>query len=1064
MSRPRSIAGNDGSRIKVILGPTGDDFVLTLDEDNGETEWQSYDWDGDSYFSKSLCIQINNIRNKSRHVVQMALGLQDEWYVFGEKRNGNGGHGWWGGVDTDCTEMLRSGTANDFQVALGCNFSWVNIKGDNGYQTFGVPNSLSNRMSRINKKNGLIKRVRLLPSTDAYALSPNYWISDSDGQEWSESLDEHFGNQLQSGGRDEVSDVVQAGDMSWIVIRPNRFVASTGVSARLTSRLEQFYRDQKARREQTNLRIKNYDARIVREQQEREEEAAEAQAELQRVAERLAASERAEQERFAEVRRRAEDRRRAEEERKQKRKEMEETALTLRRTNEVQEAIHNKRLRVGTTVNAVGDTSGVGLSVASACVITRIRKDGVDIRLQHGGGTTFFIQDPRQLVVMNEKGDYDMDRSTTLSMLCLAHDKYEASLCFLECECHNGVCRCRVVAAAKISIDPSPRAIRPLLENRTDGRIVSRFDEYTCAEKIDFVRLKRVLSELRMDHNVREECIKDLDKEISISRDGARNLELLDWLKALQRCQVIQAIAETLEEFLRETPPDKMGCVVHEVRYEHRDSASRGRLFAIGAKVKVLGEKHVRTATLQGMPSDLRSPLVGAFSHDIDCENSEVRLVCSLASQLGLEQLVPTLIDYRDRRHYWLVRICTLHDVVRDEAKRLPNIILSGGMYDTWLRKVGQRAAQKREVKDFARRLWSEIRALRDQLLAHPRFSWTDIERKNLLAQGRQPGLIDNLLMPRIVASCENEVLGIIHRCLFDLGWHIRAKVFDGLIIEPSEVNSSISEALKASEDACLVQGWSIKLIEKILHGTHDDILPALDVSRKAMQALNKRPSPRPYLLTKLDSNICSEVSSSSLRMVDPFQNARKPIPPSPKCGYSDGQYCAFYPNLCSTSLVTIAGQTIYATNDVGVGGSPQPYSMIDASFAATLAELQEGNRLTRLVDPSPLIVCTCKGDIMNVAGMLPPSKPISIIMAPNSDAPNSNRVKVTLKNVLVVHNLPVPIHLGMKSSQDFTDVWNNLSFSMSSTSTRPAKDLFPVQFHNHKYWSSTSVFVYLGK
>lgn len=73
---------------------------------------------------------------------------------------------------------------------------------------------------------------------------------------------------------------------------------------------------------------------------------------------------------------------------------------------------------------------------------------------------------------------------------------------------------------------------------------------------------------------------------------------------------------------------------------------------------------------------------------------------------------------------------------------------------------------------------------------------------------------------------------------------------------------------------------------------------------------------------------------------------------------------------------MTIAGQQVYATNYIMTSCSPkQPYSMIDASFAATLIELREGNRRTRIVDPLPLIVCTCNGDNMNVAGMLPPSK-----------------------------------------------------------------------------------------
>jgi len=240
----------------------------------------------------------------------------------------------------------------------------------------------------------------------------------------------------------------------------------------------------------------------------------------------------------------------------------------------------------------------------------------------------------------------------------------------------------------------------------------------------------------------------------------------------------------------------------------------------------------------------------------------------------------------------------------------------------------------------------------------------------------------------------------------------------------------------------------------------HDKILPALDVLRKAMQALGRRPSPRTQPLTELDGNICGDVSSS-LCLIDPFQNARNLAPLAPKSRFSDGQYCTFYPNLCFTSTVQISGQTIYATNDIGTAVS-QPYSMIYASFAATLTELQDKKRLTRLVDPSPLVVCTCKGDTMNVPGMFPPSKSIDIIMAPDSEKPNSNRVEITLKHVLVVNNLPVPIHLGMQKSPDFVDAWENLTFSMTSASISPAKNLFPVQFHNHKYWSSVDIFIAL--
>ena len=81
--------------------------------------------------------------------------------------------------------------------------------------------------------------------------------------------------------------------------------------------------------------------------------------------------------------------------------------------------------------------------------------------------------------------------------------------------------------------------------------------------------------------------------------------------------------------------------------------------------------------------------------------------------------------------------------------------------------------------------LQAEIGALRDQLLQHPKFKLTEVEREKLVKEERPPGSIDRLLMPRIVQCCENEVLGMIHRTYCQNYWLVRSKVFDGLIVEP---------------------------------------------------------------------------------------------------------------------------------------------------------------------------------------------------------------------------------------------------------------------------------------
>ena len=293
-------------------------------------------------------------------------------------------------------------------------------------------------------------------------------------------------------------------------------------------------------------------------------------------------------------------------------------------------------------------------------------------------------------------------------------------------------------------------------------------------------------------------------------------------------------------QLTQELVEDAHGYVIHEVMYEHKDPSYRGRLFAKGEAVHASDDKYPRTATLQSMHKDLRNVVVGSFAHDVDCENSEYRLICSLATQLRLEHLVPTLISYRDQRKSWLDMICQKHDVTTDEAKRLPNIILSSGVYNTWLRIVNrtQRASHD-PVRKFANNLAFEIRAFRHELLKHPRFSWTAIDREQLRSKGKADSTIDALLLPRIIQACENEVLNIIHRSLHQSGWYTRAKVFDGLIVDRAAgfpQTEDLRPALADAMAACWQRGWSVVLLEKPLFGMQDQPLATITAAREAMR------------------------------------------------------------------------------------------------------------------------------------------------------------------------------------------------------------------------------------
>jgi hypothetical protein len=155
-------------------------------------------------------------------------------------------------------------------------------------------------------------------------------------------------------------------------------------------------------------------------------------------------------------------------------------------------------------------------------------------------------------------------------------------------------------------------------------------------------------------------------------------------LRLLHKCQEFESVAVELLSQVQFHPVDESGCVSYVVHYQHRDCSHRGRLFAVGNSVKSMCGKFPRTTTLQGMHSDLRAPLVGAFAHDIDCVNSEIRLLCSLAEQLKVQHLIKTMFLYRDDRQHYIDLIRNLHGVSELQAKRLPTIILSGGTYGTW--------------------------------------------------------------------------------------------------------------------------------------------------------------------------------------------------------------------------------------------------------------------------------------------------------------------------------------------------------------------------------------------
>ena len=516
----------------------------------------------------------------------------------------------------------------------------------------------------------------------------------------------------------------------------------------------------------------------------------------------------AEQRAAAEQQRLAAEKRAREEAEVERQQQVEEGIKRRRQVEERQTEVNAKQLKVGDRVTALGH------SIEEGDLVIR-HFDARNGTVQVGDQSRLLnIDDPRIL------SRYVGEAESLPSMLLLqaAEDEYEAAVSLY----HD--------ANGAASNSAPPPSARPILEHRGE---IQAFDEYKCAEKIDFVRLKRLLEDFSADRTSRAQHLQALHRTTPQSEEVRQRISLFEKLEGMDK------LLRTLHTKLAQLPPDSRGCVVYEVVYEHKDPSGRERLFAVGELVKC-GEK-TRTATLQAMYKELRHPLVGAFAHDIDCQASDVRLLCSLANQLRLEKLVPTLFDYRDKREDWHRKIGVAYGVESSKAKRLPTIIISGGRIQTWLKKYGkQKHAPQPEVNQFAKRLSMELCALREQLFNHSRFKWIDLDRKKLMEQkGRKsPHAIEEVLLQRIVTSCENNVLSILHRTLESIGWAVRAKIFDGLITERSpRATSDLQGAIQACELECLKQGWDVKLHVPPLHGLQDKPLDALVQARAYMRA-----------------------------------------------------------------------------------------------------------------------------------------------------------------------------------------------------------------------------------
>jgi len=168
--------------------------------------------------------------------------------------------------------------------------------------------------------------------------------------------------------------------------------------------------------------------------------------------------------------------------------------------------------------------------------------------------------------------------------------------------------------------------------------------------------------------------------------------------------------------------------------------------------------------------------------------------------------------------------------------------VANGGSYYTWLHDNGL-PIEGRKFKPFLPSgLPAQLKELRTAMFECPRFrSMIASERQRLERKGEKHGeAIETSLWSRIVQTCEDEVLSIIDRALFDLGWDVWALIFDGLMAAPSAEckEPDIKKALEAAEKACNPR-WQIKLADKDLHGLQGNPVKTIVAAREALEAFD---------------------------------------------------------------------------------------------------------------------------------------------------------------------------------------------------------------------------------
>lgn len=306
---PRRIKKTEGDRIRLVLGETSETFVLILDQDDGDTIWQTVRWGGRG-IPAGLVTQLLHILQEGLYISQLAFASDDRWFIQCKSAHGGGSsssrkksksrqstaglensstdsdpsfhhnssshtESWWGGCCKKANKALESWTKapHPLQVSFGENGQCFLLQGLNGHWDVGLSKveiGLRNRVEKRYKDGGKVDFVRLFP----FHSCPNsYVVSDSEGTKWY-GLNENLAKELRESAIEyRVCDVCmtaatlnQHGEFDpveeWAVFYPRHYKISENLAPSLATEIAHFYRVEKARRLRRDAAIEKYHSKF----------------------------------------------------------------------------------------------------------------------------------------------------------------------------------------------------------------------------------------------------------------------------------------------------------------------------------------------------------------------------------------------------------------------------------------------------------------------------------------------------------------------------------------------------------------------------------------------------------------------------------------------------------------------------------------------------------------------------------------------------------------------------------------------------------------------------------